>query len=119
MARIEDHRLITGKGKFTANIRPTEALVVKFLRSPIACGVILSIDTSKAKSLPGVVNIFTARDMAADGVTHMLDTAKPVRDDGGTVINPRRPILNSNDIKHLGEPIAIIIAQIMAIVNLI
>ena len=111
MVRIEDHRLITGKGKFTANIRPTEALVVKFLRSPIACGVIRSIDIRDAKSMPGVVNIFTAQDMAADGVTHMLDTAKPVRDDGGTVINPRRPILNSSDIKHLGEPIAIIIAQ--------
>ena len=75
MVRIEDHRLITGNGKFTANIRPSEALIVKFLRSPIACGIILEIDTSQAKLLPGVINIFTAQNMASDGVTHMLDTA--------------------------------------------
>ena len=111
MVRIEDHRLITGNGKFTANIRPSEALIVKFLRSPIACGIILEIDTSEAKLLPGVINIFTAQNMASDGVTHMLDTAKPVRDDGGAVINPSRPILSSKDIKHLGEPVAIVIAE--------
>ena len=111
MARLEDHRLITGKGKFTANIKPSKALVVKFLRTPIARGNILSIDISTAKTLPGVVCIFTAEDMASDGITHMLDTSNPARDDGGTIVKPRRPILNSYEIKHLGEPVAMVIAE--------
>lgn len=102
MARLEDYRLITGKGKFTANIKPSKALVVKFLRTPIARGNILSIDISTAKTLPGVVCIFTAEDMASDGITHMLDTSNPARDDGGTIVKPLRPILNSYEIKHLG-----------------
>ncbi len=111
MKRIEDNRLISGKGRFTANIKPSEALVVKFLRTPIARGYIHSLDVSNAKNLPGVISIFTADDMTSDGITHMLDTAKPVRDDGGKIITPSRPILSSNEVKHLGEPVAIVIAK--------
>ncbi|MBT5798988.1 MAG: xanthine dehydrogenase family protein molybdopterin-binding subunit [Alphaproteobacteria bacterium] len=111
MVRFEDYRLITGKGNFTANIKPSETLVGKFLRTSIARGFIRSIDTSDAEALPGVVSIFTAEDMAQDGLSHMLDTANPVRDDGGKIIKPRRPILTNHDIKHLGEPIALVIAE--------
>ena len=95
MVRFEDYRLITGKGNFTANIKPSETLVGKFLRTSIARGFIRSIDTSDAEALPGVVSIFTAEDMAQDGLSHMLDTANPVRDDGGKIIKPRRPILTN------------------------
>lgn len=111
MIRAEDHRLISGKGKFTANIKPSETLVVKFLRTTIARGYIRSINASDAKKLPGVIRIFTADDMASDGILNMLDTAKPVRDDGGVIIKSSRPILSSNEIRHLGEPIAIVIAK--------
>ena len=71
MIRIEDHRLISGKGKFTANIKPSETLVVKFLRTTIARGYIRSINAGDAKKLPGVIRIFTADDMASDGILNM------------------------------------------------
>ncbi len=111
MIRVEDQRLISGKGKFTANIKPSETLVVKFLRTTIARGCIRSINKSDAEKLPGVIRIFTADDLASDGIGNMLDTAKPVRDDGGAIIRPSKPILSSNEIKHLGEPVAIVIAK--------
>src|SRR5579862_7228081 len=64
MPRKEDPRLLTGRGQFVDDIVLPGMLHVAFVRSPIARGRIVSIDTATARELPGVHAIYTAEDLA-------------------------------------------------------
>src|SRR3954447_9415755 len=61
--RVEDPDLLTGRGTFIDNLRIDGMLRVAFVRSPIAHGRIVSIDTSEAAAMPGVVAVYTAGDL--------------------------------------------------------
>ena len=109
--RVEDIRFVSGHGRFTADIVPDNALYAVFLRSNVAAGVITSLDCSAAKTAPGVVSVLTALDAAADGVANMVWTGGPVREDGGVTVDSPRPLLSGKEIRHLGEPVAMVIAD--------
>ncbi|XDZ63367.1 xanthine dehydrogenase family protein molybdopterin-binding subunit [Alphaproteobacteria bacterium LSUCC0396] len=109
--RVEDIRFVSGHGRFTADIVPDNALHAVFLRSNVAAGVITSLDCSAAKTAPGVVSVLTALDAAADGVANMVWTGGPVREDGGVTVDSPRPLLSGKEIRHLGEPVAMVIAN--------
>ncbi|XDZ70688.1 xanthine dehydrogenase family protein molybdopterin-binding subunit [Alphaproteobacteria bacterium LSUCC0744] len=109
--RVEDNRFVSGHGRFTADIVPDNALHAVFLRSNVAAGVITSLDCSAAKTAPGVVSVLTALDAAADGVANMVWTGGPVREDGGVTVDSPRPLLSGKEIRHLGEPVAMVIAD--------
>ena len=61
--RVEDDRLLTGNGRFVADVAPDDVLQALFLRSPLAHARITSIDVSSARSAPGVVAVFTGADI--------------------------------------------------------
>ena len=61
--RKEDPRLITGAGNYVGDIKLPGMHHVAFVRSPYAHAKLNSIDTSKAKALPGVIAVFTGEDM--------------------------------------------------------
>ena len=61
--RREDPRFITGKGNYTDDLKLPGMTYAAFVRSPHAHAKIAGIDTSKAKSYPGVVAVFTGKDM--------------------------------------------------------
>jgi aerobic carbon-monoxide dehydrogenase large subunit len=63
MTRREDHRLLTGHGKFLDDLDMPDTLEAAFLRSDFAHARILGIDTSAALDLPGVVAVFTGEDL--------------------------------------------------------
>ncbi len=109
--RVEDIRFVSGHGRFTADIVPDNALHAVFLRSNVAAGVITCLDCSAAKTAPGVVSVLTALDAAADGVANMVWTGGPVREDGGVAVDSPRPLLSGKEIRHLGEPVAMVIAD--------
>src|SRR3954449_8434920 len=67
--RQEDRALLTGKGRFVADIRLDGMLHAAFLRSPHAHAKILSIDAAAARALPGVHAVFTAADIRKHVVT--------------------------------------------------
>jgi len=62
--RREDPRLITGRGNFTDHIKLPGTLFMALKRSPHAHARITRIDTSKARSMPGVVAVYTGQDLA-------------------------------------------------------
>ena len=62
--RREDPALIQGTGLYVDDLQPTALLHIAFTRSPVAHAKINSIDTSSAKSMPGVVAIYTHDDVA-------------------------------------------------------
>ncbi|MDC1383418.1 xanthine dehydrogenase family protein molybdopterin-binding subunit [Candidatus Puniceispirillum sp.] len=108
--RLEDIRFLTGYGRFTADVIPNNTLYAVFLRSNVAAGKILLLDCKDAKVAQGVISVLTAADAAADNVSNMVWKGTPFRDDGGVTIITPRPLLNENEVRHLGEPLAMVIA---------
>ena len=63
IVRREDPALLTGRGRYTADIALTDPLHIAFLRSPVAAGRITGIDTDAARAAPGVVAVLTGADL--------------------------------------------------------
>ena len=91
--RVEDDRLLTGKGGFTDNqTRPNQVHVV-LVRSPHAHAKILKIDTSAAKKAAGVVAVYTWADMEKEGAGYfVLPAMFPNADGQKPDMTPRRPM---------------------------
>jgi len=66
--RTEDPDLVTGRGTFVDNLALPGAAHVVYVRSTMAHGRILGIDVGEARTMPGVVGVFTAADLTADGI---------------------------------------------------
>jgi carbon-monoxide dehydrogenase large subunit len=109
--RVEDPRLLKGDGQYTDDFALPDMLVGIVLRSPYAAAKVLSIDISQAASLPGIVAIYTADDLAADGIGS-LPCAVPIKNrDGSGRAEVPHPVLASGAVRHVGDPVAFIAAQ--------
>jgi len=112
--RREDPRFITGKGNYTDDLKLPGMTYAAFVRSPHAHAKIAGIDTSKAKSYPGVVAVFTGKDMT--GVNSLpcgWDLNKGKNIPGvvqDLVMVPHMP-LTSDVARHVGDPVAVVIAE--------
>src|SRR5262249_1745076 len=109
--REEDLRLITGRGRYTDDItlpRTTHAYV---LRSPMAHARITRIDTAAAQKMPGVLLVLTGEDVRADGLGDVPCTIPLVNRDGSPRHDTPRPVLAQGKVRHVGEPVALIVAE--------
>jgi carbon-monoxide dehydrogenase large subunit len=107
--RREDVRFLTGEGNYTDDINVRGQAYVYFLRSDIAHGTLKSVDTSEADGMPGVVKIFTGADFEAVG---SIPCGWQVTDKHGEVMQePRHPVLAHGKVRHVGEPIAAVVAE--------
>ena len=107
--RREDVRFLTGVGNYTDDINIHGQAHVFFLRSDMAHGTINSVDTSAASGMPGVVQIFTGADFEAVG---SIPCGWQVTDKRGEVMQePRHPVLAHGKVRHVGEPIAAVVAE--------
>ncbi len=104
--RLEDARFLLGRGRYLEDIAVPTALAGHVLRSPHAHALIHRIDTVQAAALPGVHLIATAADLAADGLGHLpcMAAVKPL-------IVPPRPALAEGRVRHVGDPVAFIVAD--------
>ncbi len=107
--RKEDQHLITGRTTWTDNMTLPGLLHLAILRSPMAHATITSIDTTEAKSRPGVVAVFTGQDFA--DTQGNLPCAWPVTPD---MVNPGAPSLAIGQVNHVGEAVAVIAARTKA-----
>ncbi|MEV4604216.1 molybdopterin cofactor-binding domain-containing protein [Amycolatopsis sp. NPDC049253] len=105
--RKEDERLITGRTRWTDNITLPGMLHLAVLRSPMAHAKIVSLDVSAAKDAPGVVAVFTAKDLDPDGSIGM-PCAWPITPD---MKSPRRPVLADGQVNFAGEGIVVVAAR--------
>ncbi|MEM9148086.1 MAG: xanthine dehydrogenase family protein molybdopterin-binding subunit [Pseudomonadota bacterium] len=107
--RREDIRFLTGKGQYTDDINRPGQLYCQFLRSDVAHGVIKTLDTAPAKMMDGVVAVFTATDLEAVGG---VPCGWQVTDRHGEAMKePKHPILAEGKVRHVGDPIAAVIAE--------
>lgn len=108
IARLEDARFLTGRGRYVSDIIPPDALHAVVLRSPHAHAVLHEITTAAARVMPGVVDVFTGADLAADNLAPLPCTA--VVASVSPMVVPPRPVLATDRVRHLGEAVALIIA---------
>ncbi|MXU64075.1 xanthine dehydrogenase family protein molybdopterin-binding subunit [Oceanomicrobium pacificus] len=110
--RREDVRFLTGKGRYTDDINVAGQAYVYFLRSNIAHGTINGIDTSAAEAAPGVIKVFTAADF--EGVGGMPCGWQVTDRHGEAMQEPKHPILAEGKVRHVGEPVAAVVAETLA-----
>jgi len=109
--RIEDDALLRGTGRFGDDVRPAGALAAHFVRSPHAFAEIARIDVAAARRAPGVVAVLTAADLAAAHY-HSISHPHPIPGRGGKPpVAPHRPALAEKRVLHIGEPVALVIAE--------
>jgi aerobic carbon-monoxide dehydrogenase large subunit len=101
--RVEDPRLLKGDTTFVGDIDLDNALVAHFVTSIEAHALIISIDTSEAASMPGVVDVLTAADVAHLGPM----PGSPPNYPEGT----ERSLLAADRVRFVGEPVAVIVAE--------
>ncbi|MEM7498980.1 MAG: molybdopterin cofactor-binding domain-containing protein, partial [Pseudomonadota bacterium] len=110
--RREDARFLTGTGQYTDDINRPGQLYCHFLRSDVAHGKITSLDTSAAKSAPGVVAVYTSEDLAAVGG---VPCGWQITDKHGEPMKePKHPILAEGKVRHVGDPVVAIVAESLA-----
>ncbi len=109
--RREDIRFITGAGRYTDDIdQPGQAHAV-FLRSPHARAGIRAIDAAAALRLPGVLAVFTGRELAADGIGDLPCGWLVKSKDGSDMIQPPHPPIAVERVNYVGEPYGLVVAE--------
>ncbi len=109
--RLEDQRLLTGKGQFIDDKPEDGALWLYLLRSPHAHAKIVSIDTADAAKMPGIAAIYTGADLIKDNIGSLptLDIFK--RPDGSPMTVPPRRLLAHEVVRYAGEAVAAVVAK--------
>src|SRR6266851_1358320 len=112
--RTEDPRFITGRGKYVDDLKLPGMTYAAFVRSPHAHARIKGIDVIQAKAHPGVVAVYTGKDMT--GVNSLpcgWDLRKEKNIPGvvqDLAMVPHMP-LTSDVARHVGDPVAVVIAE--------
>jgi aerobic carbon-monoxide dehydrogenase large subunit len=110
--RREDYRFLTGAGQYTDDITLPRQSYACFLRSPYAHATIRAIDTSSAQNAPGVIAVFTAKDLAGVGGLPCGWLIKSI--DGTPMKEPKHPVLAEDKVRYVGDQVALVIADTLA-----
>src|SRR3954470_1806200 len=106
--RVEDPKFITGKGRYLDDIKLPSMAYMAILRSPYANANIRSIDTSAAKSMPGVLSVI----VGADIPYNPMPMAWPAGGSAGIQNNVSTPrTLATDSVKWTGEGVAAVVAE--------
>jgi carbon-monoxide dehydrogenase large subunit len=109
--RVEDQRLITGTGRYTDDISLPRQTHAYFLRSPHAHARLVRIDTSSARSAPGVIGIITGADLKKAGIGP-IPCMVPLRNrDGSEMPIPERPAIATERVRFVGDIVALVVAE--------
>ena len=112
--RREDARLLTGAGRYTADIDRPGQLHAAFLRADRAHAVILGIDIEAASRAPGVRKVLLGAETLAAG-WHRSPVLLPYTGVGGEALRvPPRPALATDRVRFVGEPVALVVADTVA-----
>ncbi len=108
--RVEDIPLVRGEGRFSDDLHVAGQLAAVFVRSEHAHAAI-RVDIAEARALPGVVAILTSADMDAAGIGSISRPPPQKGRDDKPLIVPSRPALATDRVVHIGEPIALVVAE--------
>jgi carbon-monoxide dehydrogenase large subunit len=109
--RLEDESLLAGAGRYTDDVTLPEQAHLVFLRSPYPHARIVSIDTSTAAAMPGVLRVITGAELAEAGVKPMPGAAGFKRADGSDSASPPRRAMAHERTRFVGEAVAAVVAE--------
>ncbi|RPH77495.1 MAG: xanthine dehydrogenase family protein molybdopterin-binding subunit, partial [Candidatus Rokuibacteriota bacterium] len=109
--RLEDERMLTGRGRYVSDWRLDGQAYGCFARSDRAHAEILGIEKEQALKMPGVIAVLTGADIAAAGLKPM-PAAAPMKGRGGAEqLATPRPALPQRRVRYVGEPVALVVAE--------
>jgi carbon-monoxide dehydrogenase large subunit len=107
--RTEDPILVQGQGQYTDDLNlPGQAYAV-FVRSQVGHAKIKNVDVSAAKDMPGVLGVYTAKDLSAYGTMKCVVPFK--NRDGSEMKKPPRHSMMSDKVRFVGDPLAVVVAE--------
>jgi aerobic carbon-monoxide dehydrogenase large subunit len=114
VARKEDHRFITGKGRYTDDLTRPGQTHAYFLRSTAAHGKITKLDAARARTMPGVLDVFTGPDIAGDKVGGPICGWLIHSKDGSPMKAAPHPTMAIDTVRYVGDHIALVVAETYA-----
>lgn len=112
--RQEDPTLLRGEGRYTDDLSLPNQVWCYMVRSQVAHGIIKGIDISEAKTMPGVLGVWTGKDLDEAGYGP-LKTLIPVPNRDGTPMKtPTRHSLATDKVRFVGDPVAFVVAETLA-----
>lgn len=100
--RVEDPRLLLGRGEYVTDLVLPGMVHAAILRSPLAHARIASIDASKARNLPGVLAVVTGQEIK--------ELTNPMPDFGPDPSKHTWWLLATDKVRYMGEPVAAVVA---------
>src|SRR6516164_532994 len=115
ISRREDQRLLTGRGQFIADLKLPQMLHAAFVRSPLAHARIKAIDLSRAAASRGIIYALSGPELARQ-LPPVPDTQLALPSKWTTLvqhkfINPQQPLLAYDKVRHVGEAVAVVLAE--------
>lgn len=111
LTRREDKRLVTGQGRYVDDITLPGMVHAAMVYSDHAHGNLIGVDTTEASAAPGVLAVYTGQDIENDGIKGILPRYMPQMFGFGEALPIPRPCLVSDKVRHIGDRVAIVIAQ--------
>jgi carbon-monoxide dehydrogenase large subunit len=111
VSRREDPVLLRGEGRYTDDLNLPGQLYGVMVRSRVAHGTIVAIDTAEAAATPGVRAIVLEKDLIEAGIRPMAANVTGANRDGRPVPKPVQYALTSTKVRYVGDPIAMVVAD--------
>ncbi len=112
--RKEDDTLVRGKGTYTDDLSVPGQSYAWIVRSSHAHGLIKGIDVEAAKAMPGVLGVWTGKDLAGAGYTP-FSVGLPLKNrDGSPLLQTNRLPLMTDKVRFVGDPVAFVVAETLA-----
>ena len=110
--RKEDPKLLRGEGRYSDDINLPGQVYAVIVRSRVAHGRLLGIDTEAARTMPGVLGVYTGADLAAAGYNRMPTGGVVFKNrDGSPMQQPAQLPLTTDKVRFVGDPIAFVVAE--------
>lgn len=113
--RLEDERLLTGRGRYADDVFMPGTVIAYVLRSPHAHARIDRIDKRAALAVPGVLAVLTGEEVVREGLRGITCAMFPRQTAPGTRSHrPDQPVLALGKVRHVGDRVALVVAETLA-----
>ena len=109
--RVEDHRFLSGRGHYTDDINRPNQVYAYIKRADRPHARIKAIDTAAAAAAPGVVAVFTGKDVEADQLGGLPCGWQIYNKDGSPMKEPPHPVLAIGKVRFVGDAVAMVVAE--------
>lgn len=112
--RKEDKRFLTGKGKYTDDVRVENQAYAAFVRSPHAHATVKGIDKSAALEMEGVIDVLDGQQLTGDGIGNIICGWAITSKDGSPMNMGAWSALATEKVRYVGDAVAVVIAESQA-----